>query len=79
MTQKPAGHRACRRSFTGQPLGGLQKIRIRHDDTGRRPGWFLERIIIRNEETDQEWSFPCSLWLASDESDEQTDRILDLA
>ncbi|MEW2573754.1 PLAT/LH2 domain-containing protein [Streptomyces sp. NPDC047070] len=64
---------------TMRDLGALQKVRIRHDNSGHWPGWFLERIVIRDEEADKEWSFPCSLWLATDEHDEQIDRILDLA
>ncbi|MBQ0997230.1 MULTISPECIES: PLAT/LH2 domain-containing protein [Streptomyces] len=64
---------------TLRDLGDLRKVRIRHDNTGGWPGWFLERIVIRNEDSDQEWSFPCSLWLSTDEHDEQIDRILDLA
>lgn len=27
-------------------LGALTKIRIRHDNSGNRPGWFLDRIDI---------------------------------
>ena len=27
-------------------LGPLTKIRIRHDNSGNRPGWFLDRIDI---------------------------------
>ena len=27
-------------------LGPLTKVRIRHDNSGNRPGWFLDRIDI---------------------------------
>ncbi|MGV9235249.1 PLAT/LH2 domain-containing protein [Streptomyces nigra] len=32
---------------TLRDLGDLRKVRIRHDNTGGWPGWFLERIVIR--------------------------------
>jgi hypothetical protein len=60
-------------------LGNLQRVRIRHDNSGSRPGWFLDRIIILNETTQQEWTFPCNRWLAVDEDDGQIDRILQAA
>lgn len=58
-------------------LGDLEKVRIRHDNSGKNPGWFLEKIVIHNETDDREWTFPCYRWLAVDEDDGKTDRILD--
>jgi PLAT/LH2 domain len=58
-------------------LGDLQRVRVRHDNTGFGPGWFLDRIQIRNETTDQEWTFPCNRWLARDEDDGEIERMLD--
>jgi hypothetical protein len=60
-------------------LGDIRRVRIRHDNENRYPGWFLDRITIHNEETDREWVFPCQRWLAKDEDDGQIDRILDPA
>ncbi|MFI1162462.1 PLAT/LH2 domain-containing protein [Streptomyces sp. NPDC020801] len=66
-------------THTLKDLGDLYRVRIRHDNSGSRPGWFLDRISIRDEDSDKEWSFPCSRWLATDEDDERIDRYLDLS
>ncbi|MER5890656.1 PLAT/LH2 domain-containing protein [Streptomyces sp. NPDC001941] len=66
-------------TYTLEDLGDLRKVRVRHDNSGARPGWFLSRILVRDMDGDREWTFPCSLWLATDEFDEQIDRTLDLA
>lgn len=60
-------------------LGELYKIRIRHDDSGRNSGWFLDRVLITNEDTGKEWLFPCGRWLARDEDDGQIGRVLSVA
>jgi lipoxygenase homology domain-containing protein 1 len=57
-------------------LGDLTRIRIRHDDTGRNSGWFLDRVTITNEDNGREWVFPCNRWLAIDEDDGQIARVL---
>lgn len=57
-------------------IGELTQVRIRHDNLGVGPGWYLDRIIIHNESTDKEWVFPCNNWLAYDEDDGQIARIL---
>jgi lipoxygenase homology domain-containing protein 1 len=62
-----------------EDLGDLHQVRIRHDNRFAFPGWYLDRIFIRNEDTDQEWNFPCNRWLARDEDDGEIDRVLDAA
>jgi hypothetical protein len=57
-------------------LGEIRFVRIRHDNTGNKPGWFLERILIQNQQTGAGFVFPCSRWLAFDEDDNRVDRIL---
>jgi PLAT/LH2 domain len=54
-------------------------VRVRHDDTRARPGWFLNKMSVRNEDTDVEWTLPCHRWLARDEDDGAIVRILDLS
>ena len=34
-------------------LGELTKIKIRHDDSGLGAAWYLEKVEIRNPNTDQ--------------------------
>ncbi|MCB0873762.1 MAG: hypothetical protein H6531_08950 [Actinobacteria bacterium] len=60
-------------------LGDLQRVRIRHDNKNPFPGWYLDRVELRNEDTDQEWTFPCYRWLARDEDDGEIERMLDSA
>jgi hypothetical protein len=62
---------------TRDPLGDLTKVRIRHDNAGRRPGWFLDYITVHEELSDKMWYFPCNRWLAVDEDDHLIDRTLD--
>ncbi len=60
-------------------LGDIQRVRVRHDNKFPLPGWFLDRVRIRNEDTDEEWIFPCNRWLARDEDDGEIERMLDAA
>ncbi|KAI5280037.1 Lipoxygenase-likey Domain-Containing Protein 1 [Manis pentadactyla] len=57
-------------------LGALMKIRIRHDNSGNRPGWFLDRIDITDVNNDITYCFPCQRWLAMEEDDGQLSREL---
>jgi hypothetical protein len=62
---------------TTKALGDLRKVRIRHDNTGNKPGWFLDFITVHEEDSDKMWFFPCNRWLAVDEDDHLVDRTLD--
>uniref|UniRef100_A0A2K6TP14 Lipoxygenase homology domain-containing protein 1 n=1 Tax=Saimiri boliviensis boliviensis TaxID=39432 RepID=A0A2K6TP14_SAIBB len=57
-------------------LGALTKIRIRHDNTGSRAGWFLDRIDITDMNNEVTYYFPCQRWLAVEEDDGQLSREL---
>uniref|UniRef100_G1RKM4 Lipoxygenase homology domain-containing protein 1 n=1 Tax=Nomascus leucogenys TaxID=61853 RepID=G1RKM4_NOMLE len=57
-------------------LGALTKIRIRHDNTGNRAGWFLDRIEITDMNNEITYYFPCQRWLAVEEDDGQLSREL---
>lgn len=64
-------------SKTTKYLGELTKLRIRHDNTGDKPGWFLDYIQIEEkEEPRRTWYFPCFRWLAKDVDDHLIDRNL---
>jgi hypothetical protein len=64
-------------SIEMRDIGKIRQVRIRHDNSGNKPGWFLDRITVHKEDTDEEWTFPCVRWLARDEDDGQIDRMLD--
>jgi hypothetical protein len=58
-------------------LGDIQRVRVRHDDTGVGPGCFLDRVVVRAAGTLQEWEFVCQRWLARHKDDGATERTLD--
>ena len=58
-------------------LGNIKSVRIRHNNKGTKPGWFLDYITVQNESSDKVWRFPCNRWLARDEDDHLIDRVLD--
>jgi hypothetical protein len=58
-------------------LGNLVALRIRHNNQGDRAGWFLDRVVVTRENPPTtQWVFPCGRWLARDEDDGSTDRLL---
>lgn len=63
------------RICTTEDLGPLTRIRIRHDNKGLLPGWFLEEIRIEETGTENRWYFPCDRWLKK--KDDSTDVTLD--
>ncbi|MFE1764236.1 PLAT/LH2 domain-containing protein [Streptomyces angustmyceticus] len=48
-------------------LGRLKSIKIRHDNSGKKPGWYLNKVTI-----DGNASFSAYRWLAKDEDDHRT-------
>jgi PLAT/LH2 domain len=59
-----------------KPLGALQRIRIRHDNAGSNPGWFVNSVTVQNLKTYREYNFPCYEWLAEDQADGAIQREL---
>ncbi|XP_041320063.1 lipoxygenase homology domain-containing protein 1 [Pyrgilauda ruficollis] len=57
-------------------LGELKKLRIRHDNSGASPSWFLERVEIIDLKESITYYFPCQRWLAVEEDDGQIAREL---
>ncbi|XP_037981638.1 lipoxygenase homology domain-containing protein 1 isoform X2 [Motacilla alba alba] len=57
-------------------LGELKKLRIRHDNSGASPSWFLERVEIIDLKESTTYYFPCQRWLAVEEDDGQIAREL---
>ena len=49
-------------------LGELQEIDIGHDNSDRKPGWFLNsiRVTVVADKGQRQWWFPCFTWLAYD-------------
>ena len=55
-------------------LGELNHISVRHNNFGESPEWFLEYIVIRDKESEQEWKFTCYKWLAVNKDDCRIER-----
>lgn len=62
---------------TDTEFGELQQIHIRHDDSGSEPGWFLNKVVVENQQNNKRWTFNCYRWLATDEDDGEIERTLD--
>ncbi|CAF4946846.1 unnamed protein product, partial [Rotaria sp. Silwood1] len=61
----------------GEYIGELIKLRIEHDNTGRFPGWFLDRIFLTDlNDPNTKYMATCNKWLAKDEGDRQLSREL---
>lgn len=54
----------------------LTDIRIGHDNTGSKPGWFVNHVEVTEGNSDNSLLFPCNKWFASDEGDKKTTRTL---
>lgn len=63
--------------FALADLGDIQRVRIRHDDTGVGPGCYVDRVVVRANGTLEEWTFLCQSWLARRMGDGTTERTLD--
>lgn len=57
-------------------LGQLYCVRIRHDNSGIKPGWFLERIEITDTTDNKKYYFICKKWLSRTRDDQRIERII---
>ncbi|NXG24942.1 LOXH1 protein, partial [Grallaria varia] len=57
-------------------LGILYKIKIRHDNSMFSPDWFLEKVEILDETTEESFVFLCERWLSKKKEDKKTERTL---
>ena len=47
-------------------LGNLTDIVIWHDNKGSNPAWFLQEIVVTNQQTGENWFFFANRWLSLD-------------
>lgn len=52
-------------------LGSLKELTITHDNSGKNPSWFLESVVIKDKQTDEQWCFSVNRWLAVEKGDGQ--------
>ena len=57
-------------------LGNIYKAKIRHDNSMLNPSWFLDRIDVKDSETDRTYQFICERWLAKKKEDGKIARTL---
>ena len=62
-------------SFDCLDVGQPTKLRIKHDNSGSNPAWFLDRVVIAAEDGTQA-IFPCYQWLDKDSGDGYIERVL---
>lgn len=56
-------------------LGKLYRVDIGHDNSGPSSEWYLEAVEVADLETQQSYTFPCSLWISKGK-DGQLERVL---
>uniref|UniRef100_A0A663M0Q9 PK1L2 protein n=1 Tax=Athene cunicularia TaxID=194338 RepID=A0A663M0Q9_ATHCN len=61
------------------PLGELQSIRLWHDNSGDRPSWYVNRVLVHDLAWDQKWYFLCNSWLAVDIGECVLDKVFPVA
>ena len=57
-------------------IGLPNHIKVWHDNTGRRPDWFLEWVRIRKKGARNWTVFPCQRWLSTHLDDGRISRVL---
>uniref|UniRef100_A0A4W4GFP4 Polycystic kidney disease 1 like 2a n=1 Tax=Electrophorus electricus TaxID=8005 RepID=A0A4W4GFP4_ELEEL len=60
-------------------LGELQSIRLWHDNSGKHPSWYVNKVMVQDLETGQKWHFLCSSWLAIDIGECTLDKVFPAA
>lgn len=51
-----------------QPIGSINKIRIRYGDGDRKPGLILTSVLLDEEKTGKEWVCSRNRWVADNEN-----------
>lgn len=62
-------------TLSGPLIGGVNSVRIRHNNKGNAPGWYLDQISVRRIGSLLSF-FNCNRWLARDEADCAIDLVL---
>lgn len=65
------------RRFPLADLGDIQRVRVRHDDTGIGLGCYLDRVVVQVCGSLQEWTFLCQRWLGRRAEDGAVEQTLD--
>lgn len=55
-------------------LGRLNRIKVRHDDSGMSADWLLDRVIIHDHK--RTYTFICERWLSTSKDDKRIERSI---
>ena len=55
-------------------LGNVYKIRIRHDNSGFSPAWYVDYVEVIDNSDNQKYMFHCERWLAKNKDDMKIER-----
>ena len=55
--------------ITNESLGPLKEVTLEHDNAHDNPSWFVETVLIRDRQTEEQWTFPLNRWLAVEKGD----------
>ncbi|KAM4614101.1 polycystin-1-like protein 2 [Discoglossus pictus] len=61
------------------PLGEVESIRLWHDNSGDKPSWYINRVLVHDVELDQKWYFLCNSWLSIEVGDCVLDKVFSVA
>nr|DBA16985.1 TPA: hypothetical protein GDO54_002506 [Pyxicephalus adspersus] len=61
------------------PLGEMQSIRLWHDNSGAKPSWYVNRVLVNDLEMDRKWYFLCNSWLSVEVGDCVLDKVFNVA
>ncbi|MBN3294620.1 PK1L2 protein, partial [Polypterus senegalus] len=81
-SEKPVFERGAVDMFlltTPFSLGELQSIRLWHDNSGKLPSWYINKVMVHDLEKDQKWHFLCNSWLSIDIDDCVLDKVFPVA
>jgi len=65
-------------NMTLSDIGDPKKVRLRHDNTRKGAGWYLESIDVVRQADHKRWSKKCNIWLATSRGDGKIDRMFTL-
>ena len=57
-------------------VGPLTAIRIRHDNSGVLPAWFLSKVEILDTTSNEKYLFECNKWLSLSHGSFKIEHIL---
>lgn len=57
-------------------IGGLNKLHIKHENSGLGAPWYLDKVEAVNMNTNEKYLFPCNRWLSTKHNDCQLQRDL---